>query len=286
MPAGSNKIDWSPKEEKVVKTASTAKPEVKKEEVKEEVNALYEAAKTVIEAAKKCEKCGKKPCECKEEKEDKAEKKEEKKAGEEVKEKKEGGKVPGVPDGTGPGKDSNECPFNKDNKDSAMKDDEKEEIKVEVPEGGETITEPVAEEKEEVSKMEQAVNKIDEAVIELKEVVQEEKGETGPVDEVEIEIEDDGVPGEEVSDSEIIVQSEPDGMGMGMDKGMDKGMDGCGCLAGKGKKGVEKVAAVEEEFCKFAKLSTSNKKKLADYWTNMLGYPKDWVDLLTKDYEK
>jgi len=40
---------------------------------------------------------------------------------------KEAGKVPGVPDGTGPGKDSPECPFNKDDKkDKDEKEDEKD----------------------------------------------------------------------------------------------------------------------------------------------------------------
>ena len=48
---------------------------------------------------------------------------------------------------------------------------------------------------------------------------------------------------------------------------------------------MEKSASAEE-FCKYAKLSSQNRKKLKDYWTNMLGYPKDFVDLMTKDYEK
>jgi hypothetical protein len=132
------------------------------------------------------------------------------------------------------------------------------------------VVEPVAEEAAEATKMESAVEKIEEAVVDLKELVQEEKGELGEgeVDEVEIEVDDagGGIPGEEVSNSEIIVQSEP-------------------CMA-KSKDKVDKVASTEEEFCRFAKLSPANKAKLANYWSNMLGYPKDWVDLLTKDYEK
>ena len=49
--------------------------------------------------------------------------------------------------------------------------------------------------------------------------------------------------------------------------------------------GTEDVLS-EEEFCKYAKLSPQNRAKLADYWVNMLGYPKDYVSLMTKDYEK
>lgn len=46
------------------------------------------------------------------------------------------------------------------------------------------------------------------------------------------------------------------------------------------------VASSEEEFCKFAKISPKNRAKIANYWKNSLGYPADYVDLLTKDYEK
>ena len=46
------------------------------------------------------------------------------------------------------------------------------------------------------------------------------------------------------------------------------------------------MASGEEEFCKFAKLSDANRKKLKDFWGGMLGYPADYVALLVKDYEK
>ena len=41
-------------------------------------------------------------------------------------------------------------------------------------------------------------------------------------------------------------------------------------------------AGSEEEFCRYAKISPKNKAKLNDYWKNVLGFPSDWVDLLTK----
>ena len=257
MSAGNKKVEWSPKDDKVVKTASV------QGEVKEEVNALYEAAKLVVEAGKDCKKCGSKKCECggckcegkpctcdkKEDKEAKVEDKKEVKAETEACEAPKTDVAPAAP----------------------KMDDKKDVVKVDLPPTGspegDVVVEPVAEEAAEATKMESAVEKIEEAVVDLKELVQEEKGELGgEVDEVEIEVDDAGVPGEEVSNSEIIVQSEP-------------------CMA-KDKSKVSKVAATEEEFCRFAKLSPANKAKLANYWTNMLGYPKDWVDLLTKDYEK
>ena len=62
MTAGKKKINWSPKEQGdvLVKTAST-------EEVVSDDDSLFEAAKSVIEAAKekKCEDCECDPCECK-----------------------------------------------------------------------------------------------------------------------------------------------------------------------------------------------------------------------------
>jgi len=260
MTAGNKKVEWSPKDDKLVKSASV------QGEVKEETNPLYEAAKAVVEAGKKCEKCGEKEseCVCEEPKKDEV---------------KKAGKVPGVPDGTGPhgmGKEKGrgEGPCGEGGKES------EETAVVDLPPmgspEGDVIVEPVAEEASEASKMEEAVEKIEEAVVELKEVVEEEKDELpeGEVDEVEIDIGGDDIPGEEVSDSEIIVQSEPCA---------ESPLEGC-MAKEKGK--VSKSASTEEEFCKFAKLSPANKAKLANYWTNMLGYPKDWVDLLTKDYEK
>ena len=49
---------------------------------------------------------------------------------------------------------------------------------------------------------------------------------------------------------------------------------------------MEKSASIEEEFCRYAALSTENRKKLKNYWTKDLGYPPDYVNLMTTDYEK
>jgi hypothetical protein len=62
-----------------------------------------------------------------------------------------------------------------------------------------------------------------------------------------------------------------------------------------GKKGVnpfakkdkeEKAAGSSSRFYKVAFLSPENKKKLADYWKNALGYDPEYVNLMTTDYEK
>ena len=237
VPAGNKNVEWSPKEEKIQKTASTGKVEVK-----EEVNPLYEAAKKYAESLTK-----------------------------------DAGIIPGVPDGTGPhgmgpeeGRGMGPCGKGGKDAEETKEDDKKEEV----------VIEPVSEEKKEVEKVEQAVEKIEEAVGDLKDVVKEEKGEVGE-EEVEIEIEDGGeeeveieiedeIPGKDVSQSDIVVESEPD-------------IKSC---AEKKDVQVEKSASTEEEFVKIAKLTPANRKKLADYWTNMLGFPKDYVSLMTKDYEK
>ena len=235
MSAGNKKVNWSPKDEEVIKVASNGTPEVK-----EEVNALYEAAKKFAqdfgkkeEVVENCEKCKKGAAECTCAKE--------------------------------------EC------KDVVKKDDETAIIEIETPEGEKA-------EHEAVGEVEQAVEKLEEVVVELKDAVG--KSEVAEEKEIEIEIEEDGdkpklefevgeksvvpeIPGKDVSQSEIIVESKPD----------------CGCMAKKEVK-LEKSAATEEEFCRFAKLSPANRKKLGDYWKNMLGFPKDYVDLMVKDYEK
>lgn len=242
VPAGNKNVAWSPKEEeKLQKTAAVGA------EIKEDVNPLYEAAKEFVKsAAGMCDKCNKPKNFCKCEKSDaKSDTKSE------------------VVDA---GFDS---AISSDEKSS---DDEKSAIiEVESPAGE-------AAEEAGKGKIEEAVSKIEEAVTEIKDAAEI----AGAAEEAEIEIEVDSVPdseipGKEISDSEIIVKSEPN-------------MDACACAAKASSDAKEvamdKSAAAEEEFCKFAKLSSANRKKLADYWVNMLGFPKDYVSLMTKDYEK
>jgi len=111
---------------------------------------------------------------------------------------------------------------------------------------------------EAIDQIEEAVEGVREVCVEISDVEEESEG----VEEVELDIEVEDEGGED-----IIVESEPEE------------------VMASGKK-LQLKEASTEEFCKFAMLSKVNKKKLADYWINMLNYPKDYVDLMTKTYEK
>lgn len=127
-----------------------------------------------------------------------------------------------------------------------------------------------------VDAVEKAVEAVEVAVEDLKEVVQnEEIAEVSDDEEIEIEIEVDDKDEEPVDDDggELIVESVP------------SEVEGCGSLAETEEAGMDKSAS-SEEFCKFAKLSPQNRKKVAYYWKNSLGYPADYVALMVKDYEK
>jgi len=227
VPAGNKMVDWTKANEEMVKTASSDKEE-------KSSDALFEAAKSFIEAKNNAV---------------------EKKAG----------IIPGVPDGTGPhgmgpeeGRGMGPC--GKGGKDGENEQDDQDTG---------VVVEPVAEEKQEAEKMESAVEKIEEGVQDLKEVVQEEKGELEDageeVDVVEIDIEEDKIPGEEVKNDEVIVEGE------NSEKTEKKETD------------EESVttAGAEEEFCKFAKISAPNRKKLVQFWSKI--FPKEYVALMTKE---
>jgi hypothetical protein len=207
VPAGNKNVDWSPKEEKMTKTASIVTATTQ-----EEVNPLYEAALKFSKASE----------------------------------------------------DQIAAPV--------AKDDNAPVIEIETPEGEKK-------EEEGKDKVEQAVEKLEEVVVDLKDAV----GEVSEAEEVEVEIEVEdespaasdvampSIPGKDMSKDEIVIESTP----------------GSTCASAE-KKNVEmnKAAATEEEFCRFAKLTPANRKKLGDYWVNMLGFPKDYVALMTKDFEK
>lgn len=111
----------------------------------------------------------------------------------------------------------------------------------------------------EVSEIEIAIDDVEEALEVVKEVVESITGE-GEAEVTEVSLgEEADIPG--VMDSEEgEVETE--------------------------KEGMQVMMSSDEDFCKFAKLSPQNRSKLSNYWVNMLGYPKDYVSLLTKDYEK
>lgn len=177
-----------------------------------------------------------------------------------------------------------------------MKDEGAAVVEIETPEGEKM-------EEEGKDKTEVAVEKIEEAVVELKDAVG--MVDTAEDQEVEIEVDEVGapkmdgfetsIPGKEESKGEIIVKSEPEACPCSSAPVMAKkeekkeeckcGKKPCEC---KDKKDVEmeKAASSDGEFVKYAKLSAENRSKLANYWTKMLGFPKEYVALMTKDYEK
>lgn len=154
---------------------------------------------------------------------------------------------------------------------------------VEVQDGEEAVEE-VAEEAS-IDAVEEAVEKVEEAVEELKDAVEGAEDVEEADDAVEVDVEIEEVPEEEEG---IVVESNPlEGCGGPMAASEEKTKDGEEAedtTEASEKISLEKAAS-SEEFCKFAKLSPQNRKKLQNYWKNALGYPADYVSLMTKDYE-
>ena len=259
VPAGNMKIEWSPKDTNLVKTAST--------EVKEEVNAVYEAAKLHLANSECCKECKapKNFCKCEKAKSD---------AKSDAKS--SSTKTAGISDMNKAKSDSSDAKSDvgfetSDKASDSVSDATSDSAIIEVES-------PVGEKAEGDSKgcIEVAVEKIEEGVAELKDAAQISE----VSEEIEIEVEAVpeapvakevalDIPGKEISNNEIIVESTPEHT--------------CSC-ASKTKVTMDKSAS-SEEFCRFAMLSKANKQKIKNYWT-MLGFPKDYVDLMTKDYEK
>jgi len=269
VPAGNNKLDWSPKETKLQKVASDGQVASDIE-----VDALYEAAKGVVEASKDedckdCKDCKCDPCEC----EDKKGKdgKQEKEACGEMQDEAIVLDVEEVSEAP-----CEECPSDGGGFGDMGGLGDVLEVSDEVEEEGaaQSVSEAVAEVEQKAEEAEAVVQEVSDAVEQIEEAVQAVKEVCGAgedvadaiEEEVEVEIVDDDsddsgdkdIPGEDDTGDEVIVEGE--------EPAMDK-------------------SASAEEFCKYAKLSPQNRKKLNNYWTNLLGYPKDFVNLMTKDYE-
>ena len=254
VPAGNKKLDWSPKSDVLTKTASTG------EVAQEEVNPLYEAAKKYAASLQTpCEKCSKSPCEC---------------AVSEV------ASTEGMPTEGAPTSDA---------------------------------------------KIEGAVEKIEEAVVELKEAVTGEVDEVEidigePSDAVEVS----AIPGEKVNSGEIIVESEPKcncaaTASAKSDVKSDAKSDAKSNAKSDAKSDIKTAASTSsststekdaksdsassdkkeakaeivmekaadaEKWMRLGMISPENRKKVMNYWANMLDYPKDFVALMVKDYEK
>ena len=147
-------------------------------------------------------------------------------------------------------------------------------------EGGDVEADEVEIECDIVEQVEEAVAKIDEAVSDLKGAVQEGGAEAV----IEVGDKHDELGG--VGDVGGRYRGDVGGVAdMG---GEEAEIDVPGVVEddGIGKEGMEACAGSKDEFVKYAKLSPKNRAKLQNYWVNMLGYPKDYVALMTKNYEK
>jgi hypothetical protein len=123
--------------------------------------------------------------------------------------------------------------------------------------------------------VEEAVSKVEEAVAEVKEAV-------GGCEECAEGLED-AAGDEDVAEIEVDIETPEEDAEEG-DKTPDAEEDDGEIVIESDEAEMEKSAS-SEEFCKFAKLTPKNRKKVADYWVRMLGYPRDYVNLLVKDYE-
>ena len=260
MPAGNGGSNWSPKQG-LNKTASTG-------EEKDDKTLLYEAALKVVE--QQAESCG--PCMGGDDFE----------VVEEV-----GGLSDIVEDGV-----------------IDVVEDVSDEVEIDVVDGDESSVEEVVENAEQA--LEQALDAVHEVKDSLsgEEVSDDVDGDLDGVDdEVEIEVEIDDAGEEEVlEDDGMLIESEEEGCPScghkddavevesnvdcyasdDADDDDDKECDDCGCKDCE----CETVTASGNDWVKLSAVSPTNRKKLYDYWSNKLGYPKDFVKLMVKDYEK
>ena len=261
MPAGEKEVKWSPviKDDPMTKTASSEEQDI--QEPQDDKDILWEVAKKVVE-----------------EREAKEAQTEEKvvKAAEETEEKCVGAEEEKEACGdvvAEEGEDGDESPF-KDGDEAPCEEGEGDAIEDVVEDAAspvEDIQEAVAELAEKAEQAEEAVEKADAALDQVSAVIEEVKSELGgeSVEEsVEVEVEDDApiddmveveveeIPGEPiVEDSDMIVEG-----------------DG--------------IFASTDGFTKLSKLSPENRNKLNSYWKGFYSDASDWVNLLTKDYEK
>jgi hypothetical protein len=123
-------------------------------------------------------------------------------------------------------------------------------------------------------------------------------------DEIEVEVEIDEAPviddgddngDDDNGDDELIIESEDDKCdacdGTGHKAVENQGNTYCASSDDEPTESSTEEAELEKEassneFVKMSAISPTNRKKLYDYWTKQLDYPKDWVKLMVKDYEK
>jgi len=274
VPAGNKNIDWSPKEAVLTKTASAGA------EVQEEVNPLYEAAKKYAESTKVCEKC-KKPgalCECASAAAPEAACKADEVAVVEVEDGApaidgapavEGEKatievaVEKIEEGVAELKDAANIPA--------------EAAGVEVGEAGESKSLDIPGKEVQDSEIIVKSEPADACACAAAKTAASEvaKSDAASSDAKSDKKEDIKTAASEVAKSDVAAS---DDKAASSDAKSDK--------KAEIKIELEKSANVEEKFCKLSHITPENRKKVVNYWVNMLNYPKDYVALMVKDSEK
>ncbi len=284
VPAGNKNVEWSPKETVLTKTASAGA------EVQEEVNPLYEAAKKYAESTRVCEKCHKPGalCECA---------KSSSKGSSDVKsaacmadevavvEVDDGAVVDGAPEA---GKDPVEVAVEKieegvaEIKDAQGIPEKTEGADIKVEDTGESksldIPGKEVQDSEIIVKSEPA-----DACACAAAAKSDAKSDAASSSDAKSDKKSDlkAEVKEEVKVAASAASSSSD-----CKDAASSSSDAKSDKKAEVKIELEKAASVEEKFCKLSHISPANRKKVTDYWVNMLNYPKDFVALMVKDYEK
>lgn len=286
-PAGKMDFNWSPKEQDLVKTASTGEVQ------RSDKDALYEAAKKHLKAQSLLDEtaiesgpCDAPPC----------------------------GDADGMGGGMGLGSDK------------ALPPPASDEVALQTPAVGASgdAVKAVQELADKANKAEEVAAKVGEAVAKVEQAVSEVKDAVGGVGEatgavpnevvMDVEVEDEG--GEEKSEGEEHEKSEspdeekaeheegkedeadekseksekPD-FGKKKDKEDEGGEDEediiqKSCAAAKKRIKMETSADDINDFVKTAKISNETRKKVTKLWKDYLGYDPEFVKLMTTNYEK
>lgn len=130
-----------------------------------------------------------------------------------------------------------------------------------------------------IEAVEEVKEKLDEVVEEASEVaggeVEELEGEVEELEELDGDLEGDVV--EEIAEEGALESVTPGEL----EEEECETCEYCGSA-----KGMSSVAGDSRKFTKIASVSPENKKQIAKYWKDYLGYDPEYVDWMLKDYEK
>jgi len=141
--------------------------------------------------------------------------------------------------------------------------------------------------------VEAAIGKVEDALEDVTEAIAEVKAEVcdDPIEDeieipigdgegiVEIEVEEPEIPGETSVEDDTVVEGREERLAKDEVDAIVDGED-------DSEDEVAIEASTDDDFIRLSKISPANRKKLYTYWTQDLGYPKDYCKLLVQDYEK